>query len=118
MTAKPGIIQSVSEVAFWVSDLDRAVEFYTEKLGFTVVEHDPGHNAFLKSGDFLLVLFNRESPNTSLGNEYLAGTGGPQGDMYHVAFKVERSNLDRLNESLREIGLQVKGPVDFPGGRR
>ncbi len=118
MAAQAGIISSVSEIALWVSDVEAAAAFYTENLGFEVEDHDPDHNAFLKSGDFLLVLFNRESPNTSLGNEYLARTGGPQGDVYHVAFKVDRSNIDGLGESLRDRGLQVKGPVDFAGGRR
>ena len=118
MSAQPGTIQSVSEVALWVSDLDRAVEFYTRNLGFAVQEIDPGHNAFLKSGDFLLVLFNRESPNTALGNEYLARTGGPQGDVYHVAFKVDPEDLDGLGEGIREQGLEIKGPVNFPTGRR
>jgi len=113
-----GPIQSVSEIAFWVSNLDRAVEFYTGKLGFIIQEIDPGHNAFLKSGDFLMVLFNRESPNTALGNEYLARTGGPQGDVYHIAFKVDAASLDGFGEGLREQGLEMKGPVNFPTGRR
>ena len=118
MPPRPGIISSVSEVAFWVTNVEAAVKFYTENLGFEAVDHDPGHNAFLQSGDFLLVLFNRESPNTTLGNDYLARTGGPQGDVYHVAFKVDRSEIDGLGESLRERGLEVKGPIDFAGGRR
>ena len=115
---KSGTITSVSEIAFWVTDVEAAMTFYTENFGFEVVDHDPGHNAFLKSGDFLLVLFNRDSPNTTLGNDYLARTGGPQGDLYHVAFKVNRSEIDDLGESLREQGLRVKGPIDFAGGRR
>jgi catechol 2,3-dioxygenase-like lactoylglutathione lyase family enzyme len=113
-----GLIKSVSEVAFWVEDVDRATRFYTERLGFTVESVDPVHNAFLRSGDFLLVLFNREAPNTNLGNEYLARTGGPRGDLYHIAFRTERDELDAMARSLRADGLEVKGPVDFPNGRR
>lgn len=112
------MIQSISELALWVDDLDRAVAFYTEKLEFVVEESDPGHNAFLRSGDFLLVLFDRQQPNTALANDYLARTGGPRGDVYHVAFKADRDALEPLAESLRGSGLAVKGPVDFPNGRR
>ena len=113
-----GLIKSVSEVAFWVEDVDQASRFYTERLGFTVESVDPGHNAFLRSGDFLLVLFNREAPNTNLGNDYLARTGGPRGDLYHVAFRTDRGELDATARRLQADGLEVKGPVDFPNGRR
>ena len=69
-----------------MSDLDRAVAFYRERLGFTVDEIDPGRNAFLRSGDFLLVLFVPEDPGTDLARDYLARTGGPLGHVPHVAF--------------------------------
>src|SRR6266550_1730924 len=104
-----GLIKSISELALWVDDLDRAVAFYTERLGFTVADSDPGHNAFLRSGDFLLVLFDRRTPNTALANDYLSRTSGPRGDVYHVAFRTERSELDSAAESLRSTGLEVKG---------
>ena len=113
-----GLIKSISELALWVDDLERAVVFYTEKLGFKVEESDPGHNAFLRSGDFLLVLFDRRSPNTALANDYLGRTGGPRGDVYHGAFRADRAELEPLAESLRASGLEVKGPVDFANGRR
>ena len=113
-----GMIQSISELALWVQDLERAMAFYCEQLGFEIEEFDPGHNAFLRSGDFLLVLFVRDSPNTQLANDYLARTGGPQGEVYHVAFKVDRRQLDGLAQTLSEQSLEVRGPVDFEGGRR
>lgn len=118
MQEQPGFIQSVSEVALWVRDLNAAVAFYTENLGFTVQEIDEGRNAFLKSGDFLLVLFNPEDPGTALGKEYLARTGGPQGAVYHIAFRVAPDSLDRCGEMLRGQGFEVKGPVEFATGRR
>jgi catechol 2,3-dioxygenase-like lactoylglutathione lyase family enzyme len=113
-----GPIKSVSEVALWVNDLDRAVAFYRDHLLFSVESIDPGRNAFLKSGDFLLVLFNPEQPGTPLADEYLARTGGPRGGVYHVAFRVEPEGLDRCGQTLRDAGLAVKGPVEFATGRR
>lgn len=120
MSVSPGVISGISELALWVSDLDAAISFYTEKLGFEMVvaDFDPGHNAFLKSGDFLLALFQRDSPNTKLANEYLAGTGGPQGDVYHVAFRIDPTGLDSLAADLRNGGVAVKGPVEFASQRR
>src|SRR4029079_14277484 len=86
MDGLTGAIQSISELALWVTDLDRSVAFYRDQLGFTVDEIDPGRNAFLRSGDFLLVLFVPEDPGTPLAEQYLARTGGPPGHVYHVAF--------------------------------
>jgi len=83
-----------------------------------VEEVDPGRNAFLRGGDFLLVLFVPDNPGTALANDYLARTGGPRGDLYHVAFRVDREELDGMGVGLREGGLEVRGPVDFATGRR
>lgn len=118
MVCKPGIVQSISELALWVTDLDQAVLFYTGNLGFTVREIDPGRNAFLSSGDFLLVLFVPEDPGTDLARDYLKRTGGPHGAVYHVAFRLAPDELDTFGGSLRDQGLEVRGPVDFASGRR
>lgn len=113
-----GPIRSISELALWVEDVDRAVEFYRDNLGFTVEEIDPGRNAFLRAGDFLLVLFNPKNPGSPLSNAYLQRTGGPQGDVYHAAFRLDPESLDSFAESLRQKGLVVTGPIEFPTGRR
>ena len=113
-----GPILSISELALWVTDLERSLDFYRDRLGFQVVDIDPGRNAFLRSGDFLLVLFVPDDPGTQLASEYLARTGGPRGDLYHVAFRFDRERLDQHSTSLREQGLEVRGPIDFGSGRR
>ncbi|HEY3268035.1 MAG TPA: VOC family protein [Armatimonadota bacterium] len=111
-------ILSVSEVALWVGDIDRAVAFYRDRLGFAVESFSPGQNAFLRAGDFLLVLFSPADPGTALAEEYLARTGGPRGDVYHIAFRVDPDRLDPMAHRLGADGVSVKGPVEFASGRR
>lgn len=118
-----GLIRGISELALWTEDLDRAIEFYRDRLGFVVEDLDPGRNCFLRSGDFLLVLFNPHEPGTQLADEYLARKGGSfpipgVGQLYHAAFRIDRADLDDYCEGLREDGLEVRGPVDFGSGRR
>jgi catechol 2,3-dioxygenase-like lactoylglutathione lyase family enzyme len=113
-----GAIHAISELALWVRDLDRAVAYYRDNLGFAVEEIDPGRNAFLRSGDFLLVLFVPEDPGTPLAAQYLAEKGGPRGDVYHDAFRVDPERLDAHAAALRERGVDVRGPVNFATGRR
>ena len=53
-------------VAINVSDIDAAVEWYSEKLNFTVERRDfikdfRGRNAMLKNGDFRVELFQNET---------------------------------------------------------
>lgn len=114
----PSPITGVSEIAFWVKDLDRAVAFYRDQLGLEVESLDSGRNAFLRIGDLYVVLFNPDGPGTALANDYLARVGRPQGDVYHVAFKTDPSSLDSFADRLRSEGTAVKGPVEFPSGRR
>lgn len=118
MTIPTGTIRSVSEIALWVSDLDRAMAFYIDHLGFTIESHEPGKHAFLQSGDFLLVLFNPENPGTVLANDYLARVGAPRGAVYHLAFRLDPTALDATSEALRQQGIPVSGPVNFATGRR
>ncbi len=59
------LIKSISELALWVDDVARAVAFY-QTLGFEIESVDENRNAFLRSGDFLLVLFNPQDPGTAL----------------------------------------------------
>lgn len=118
MVTKPGLIKSISELALWVEDVERATAFYRDHLGFEVESVDAGRNAFLRSGDFLLVLFNPRDPGTALAGDYLARTGGPRGGVYHAAFRIEADALDGFAEGLRAAGLDIKGPVEFATGRR
>lgn len=115
---KKAVIQGVSELALWVSDLDRSVAFYRDRLGFELYDLQAGQHAFLRSGTLILGLFNKENPGTPLAEEYLQRTGGARGDVYHVGFLVERDSLDQFGDELRGQGLAVKGPVDFATGRR
>jgi catechol 2,3-dioxygenase-like lactoylglutathione lyase family enzyme len=114
----PGIIKGISELALWVSDVERSVEWYVERLGFEVQSHEPGQHAFLGSGDFILVLFNPKMPGTALADEYLARKGEPHGEVYHVAFRIDRAEMDSVASSLSLAGTPVQGPIDFPTGRR
>ena len=113
-----GPVVGISELALWVEDLDRSLAFYRDLLGFTVSEIDPGRNAFLRSGDLLLALFVTSDPGTPLASEYLARTGGPRGLVYHVGFRVPAESLDGFGRTLTARGVSVRGPVEFPNGRR
>ncbi len=111
-------VRSVTEVVYWVSDVERAVAWYQDRFDMVLTDHSPGQHAFLDAGSFLLAFFNPADPGSDLGRSYLARTGGVRGDVYHVAFAVEPSSLDGNAATIRETGTEVKGPVEFESGRR
>lgn len=114
-----GFIQGISELALWVTDLDRAVDFYTASLGFVLDEVAPGRNAFLHSGELVLALFAPVAEgNLPLAAAYLNRYGGPRGSVYHVGMKVDRAALDARAGALRDSGIDIQGPVDYASGRR
>ncbi|HEV2473159.1 MAG TPA: VOC family protein [Chthonomonadales bacterium] len=113
-----GKVLGVSELALWTDDLERAITFYRDKPGFEVTDVQEGKHAFLRSGSLVLALFNPAMPGTQLAENYLARTGKPQGEVYHIGFQVAPTSLDSFADSLRAGGLEVKGPVEFATGRR
>jgi catechol 2,3-dioxygenase-like lactoylglutathione lyase family enzyme len=114
-----GFIEGISELALWVTDLDRSIRFYTDILGFVLDDRVEGRNAFLHSGNLVLALFAPVAEgNLPLAAEYLNRYGGARGEVYHIGLKVNRSALDAHAERIRSSGLEMKGPVDYPSGRR
>jgi catechol-2,3-dioxygenase len=86
-------IRRLNHAVLFVSDLERAVDFYTDVLGFEVMSREPRMN-----GAFLRV------PNSAnhhdlglfgLGPEATAPQGGRTG-LYHLAWQVD--TLDELAE--------------------
>ena len=45
MSERTGAIKSISELALWVSDLDRSVAFYRDVVGLTVAYEIPERGA-------------------------------------------------------------------------
>lgn len=97
-------LAAIHHVALWVSDLQRAKEFYAQKLGFAVVRE----NARQDKGDVKLDL--------RLGDmelELFCAGGHPPRPTYpealglrHLAFRVE--NIDEAVGWLEDIGIETE----------
>jgi catechol 2,3-dioxygenase len=94
---------AIGEVQLYVADLERALAFYTDSLGFQLLGHEDGQ-AVLGAGEQRLVVLN-EKP----GARASRGTTG----LYHFAVLLpDRKGLAGLLYHLAESNTAVQGASD------
>jgi catechol 2,3-dioxygenase-like lactoylglutathione lyase family enzyme len=101
-----------ASVRYIVNDVDAAIEFYAERLGFAVDMHPAPGFAGLSRGDLQLFL---NAPGA--GGAGRAG-GNPEPGGWN-RFQVEVDDLDSMIDDLRDQGASFRGElVEGIGGRQ
>jgi catechol 2,3-dioxygenase-like lactoylglutathione lyase family enzyme len=112
-------IRRVLETALYVEDLDRALEFFRDKLGLSVmVEARPRLIALDAGQGTVLLLFSKGS--TAAGFEL------PEGDIpahdgsgpVHAAFAVDAADLPAWEDRLTAHGVTIESRVQWGRGGR
>src|SRR5688572_13564787 len=97
-------IQGIDHVAIRVTDLDRALGFYTQVLGLRVTEREyskPGTEYFLDCGAALLGLIQG---NPEGGTHPFDGNGiGAD----HFSFRITTRDFDQTLKRLEENGVRI-----------
>jgi catechol 2,3-dioxygenase len=106
----PFDIKKIGHVVLKVADLERAVDFYTQVMGFAVSDVYPGT---MMPGGMVFLRCNRDHHGLAL----VGGAEGPArgAELHHMAFEVAT-----LDEVLRARGHLAKHGVEiiFEGRRR
>lgn len=104
------------QVRYIVHDVDVAIPFYVQQLGFNLVMHPAPAFAMLTRGDLRLVL---SAPNSAPGGGQ-STPGGPQptpGGWNRFAIQVD--DLDAMVKQLTTHGARFRTPViNGVGGRQ
>ena len=101
----------MTAVRYIVNDVDEAVGFYRDLLGFAVEMHNPSKFAALSRGDLRLLL---NAPGA--GSAGKAG-GDPRPGGWS-RFQIETEDLDGMIARLREAGASFRGETAEAGAGR
>ena len=101
----------MAAVRYIVNDVDEAVGFYRELLGFTVEKHNPSKFAALSRDDLRLFI---NVPGA--GSAGQAG-GDPKPGGWN-RFQIETEDLDDMVARLRKAGATFRGGIAEGAGRQ
>src|SRR5262249_41709194 len=96
------------QVRYIVDDVDKAIAFYVEQLGFELQMHPAPAFAMLTRGDLRLVL---SAPNPSAGGGQAMPDGTQQRPGGWNRFAIEVEDLAALVERLRAAGVRFRNDI-------
>ncbi len=101
----------MASIRYVATDIDRSVEFYRDRLGFSVDMHNPGKFAALVRDDLTLYL---SAPG--------AGSGGTAGGHPEPGgwsrFMIVTKDIDGLIARLSSAGAKFRGDISEAGAGR
>ena len=104
----------MATVRYLVDDVDAAAAFYTEHLGFTLMERMGSAFAIVSSGDLLLWL---SGPESSAARPMPDGRQPEPGGWNRLVIQLD--DLEARVEQLRQAGLTFRNDiVTGPGGKQ
>jgi len=96
------------QVRYIVNDVDAAIQFYCQHLGFREVMHPAPAFAMLVRGDLRLVL---SAPNPAAGGGQATPDGRKQEPGGWNRFAVEVSDIAATVNTLRKVGVRFRNDI-------
>jgi catechol 2,3-dioxygenase-like lactoylglutathione lyase family enzyme len=108
---------STVQVRYVVDDVDAAIAFYTQHLGFHEDMHPAQTFAMLSRGDLRLVLSAPGGPNTGGGSTLPDGRVPEPGGWNRFAVQVD--DISSISSQLRQVGVHFRSDIiEGVGGRQ
>ena len=96
------------QVRYIVNNVDEAIKFYTEQLGFQLQMHPAPAFAMLSRDDLRLVL---SAPNPSAGGGQAMPDGALQTPGGWNRFAIEVTDIDSMVDALRKAGAHFRNNI-------
>lgn len=102
----------IKETCIYTQDLDKAREFYHDKLGLPVISQVQGKHIFFKAGTSVLLCFNPEDSKhkKSPPGHFAAGK-------YHFAFEVIPEEYENHKRLIASLGIAIIDQVVWETGQ-
>ena len=104
----------VLETCLYVSDVEKARNFYGNVLGLQEHAYEPPRHIFFKLDGGMLLLFRSTETDATDGDLPPHGGSGSG----HMAFAASSSEIDAWKAHLGANGVEVEQEVDWPNGAR
>lgn len=104
--------REILETCLYVDDLAAARAFYTQVLGLSVVEEQPGRHLFMRCGARMLLLFLPDACATPGGLLPPHGAHGPG----HVAFAATDDEIASWRLHLGACNVAIENTIHWPQG--
>lgn len=113
-SGKSGSLEDFAHVRYQVTDIDRAITFYTERLGFALDMQVGKAFASVSRGKLRLIL---GGPESSGARPLPDGRKQEPGGWNRILIYVD--NLDTEIRRLKEVGVPFRNEIEAgPGGRQ
>lgn len=105
-------IIKIKETCLYVSDLEKAKEFYFEKLGFEIIHYAPERHIFFRVGSSVLLCFNPEDSKqkTSPPAHYAIGN-------QHFAFETTKEQYLEIKNKIVSMNIEIIDTLIWKNGQ-
>ena len=101
-------IRQIKETCLYIRDIDAAVSFYHETLGFPVISKKEGRHVFFRAGASVLLCFIAEATRNEaiLPPHYASGK-------QHLAFEVSPEDYQKHKNSIQSKDIKIIHEQDW-----
>lgn len=100
-------INKIIETALYCDDVASLAFFYQDILNFSLIREVSDRGAFLRAGDSVLIIFNRELTLPEGQRVPSHGANGVQ----HIAFEVDNGGLEEWKNHLIKKGISIEKEI-------
>jgi catechol 2,3-dioxygenase-like lactoylglutathione lyase family enzyme len=101
----------IKETCLYLSDLEKAREFYHGKIGLEIIAYLPGKHIFFRAGTSVLLCFNPEDSKSKISPPPHYG-GGKQ----HFAFEIAVADYENSKKEILSKGIAIIDEVTWKDG--
>ena len=102
----------ILEAALYVSEIDRAAEFYGKVIGLKQISKDSQRHVFFYCGESIVLLFRADATKVKTSEVPEHGSEG-QG---HLAFCISSEEIDDWRAHLTKCEIEIEAEVTWPAG--